>query len=109
MPYLVALIVVVLLFLGLHYFTELRHKQKLLATALFASVVLGAALYNSYTDTQREKMLGVIAKFNQGQNIKCNATDINNTNFSLSVGTYTFIGKRDTSYAGQMFSASKCD
>lgn len=109
MPYTIALAIVVLLFLALHYFTELNYKQKLLSTALFAFIVLSAALYNSYTDAQREKMLGVIAKFNQGQNIKCNNSDINSTNFSLSVGTYTFIGKRDTLYMGQMINASKCD
>ena len=37
------------------------------------------------------------------------AIDINNTDYTISIGTYTFIGKKDTPNYGQMISASTCE
>ncbi len=109
MAYIVGLVVVGLFFLVLHYFTELTRKQKTFVTGVALLLVLFALAFNTYADTQRDKMLDVVARFNQNATVKCGALDVNNTNFTLSIGTYTFIGKEKTPFNGQMISASKCE
>lgn len=109
MAYIFGLVVVTLLFLSMHYFTELTKSQKLVATGVILAVVLSAIAYNSYSDKQREKMLDVVRKFQQNKTVKCNGEDVNNSNFSLSIGTYTFIGKENTPNFNKMISASQCE
>lgn len=109
MAYIFGLVVVALLFLSMHYFTELTKSQKLIATAVILAIVLSAIGYNSYSDKQREKMLNAVRKFQQGKTVKCNTQDVNSSNFSLSIGTYTFIGKENTPQFNKMISASQCE
>ncbi len=78
-------------------------------TAILLAIVLSAITYNAYSDSQRDKMLEAIRKFEQDRTIKCKDGDVNSTNFTLSIGTYTFIGKQNTPYSNQMISASKCE
>lgn len=108
MAYIFGLVIVALLFLSMHYFTELTKSQKLTATVVILIIVLGAAGYNSYTDKQRERMLDVVRKFQQGKTVTCGSEEVNKTNFTLSIGTYTFIGKQDTPHFNKMISASQC-
>jgi hypothetical protein len=107
--YILGLVVVGLLFLSLHYFTELTKSQKMVVTSVVFIVILGAIAFNSYSSSQRESMLGAVLKFKQSKTITCNGVEVNNTNYTLSIGTYTFIGKRDTPNYGQMISASTCE
>jgi hypothetical protein len=107
--YIFGIVVVTLLFLSMHYFTELTKSQKAVATTVILAVVLGAIAYNSYSDKQREKMLNAVREFQQGKTVKCGTDDVNNTNFSLSIGTYTFIGKQNTPNFNKMISASQCE
>jgi len=109
MAYIAGLVIVGLFFLVLHYFTELNKNQKIIITIVVLSVVLGAIAFNIYSNTQRDKMLNVVIKFNQGKTVKCNGVDVNNTNYTISIGTYTFIGKENTPNYGQMISASTCE
>lgn len=109
MAYIAGIVIVGLIFLVLHYFTELTHKQKAVVIGVALFFVLFALAFNTYADTQRDKMLDVVARFNQNSTVKCDALDVNNTNFTLSVGTYTFIGKEKTPFHGQMISVSKCE
>lgn len=108
MAYIIGLVVVALFFLALHYFTETTKPQKMLITMSVFIVVLGAIAFNSYTTYERENMLNTVTKFNQNKTINCNGVDINSSNFTLSIGTYTFIGKEDSIYYGQMIGASGC-
>lgn len=108
MAYIIGLIVVALFFLSLHYFTELRRSQKITISLITFSIIMAAIAYNSYTGAQREAMMQTVTKFQQDKTIQCEGIDINSTNFTLSIGTYTFIGKKDSPYYGQMVSASKC-
>ena len=109
MSYIFGIIIVGLFFLALHYFTEFTSYQKVTITAIILAIILSAITYNVYSDSQRDKMLEAIRKFEQNKTIKCKNEDVNNTNFTLSIGTYTFIGKQNTSYSNQMISASKCE
>lgn len=108
MAYIIGLIVVALFFLSLHYFTELTKSQKITISLLTFSVIVAAIAYNNYTSSQRESMMQVVTKFEQNKTVHCKGIDVNNTNFTLSIGTYTFIGKKDSPYYGQMVSASEC-
>ncbi len=109
MAYLAGIIVVALFFLALHYFTELTHKQKALISVAVLSIIFLAIAFNKYSDAKSQKVLDAVMKFQQNGTIKCGGVDVNSTNFSLSVGTYTFIGKKETPFFGQMISASTCE
>ena len=109
MAYIAGLVVVGFFFLALHYFTELTKHQKTLVTAIVLAIVLSAIAYNAYSTAQREKMLDVVMKFNQHQTITCNGVEVNDENYTLSVGTYTFIGKENTPNYARMISASTCE
>ncbi|MFA7353803.1 MAG: hypothetical protein WCZ70_04175 [Sulfurimonadaceae bacterium] len=109
MGYIAGLILVGLFFLVLHYFTELTRNQKAVVTTLALAIVLSAVAFNAYSNTQREKMLNVVMKFNQHNTVNCNGVDVNSTNYTLSIGTYTFIGKENTPHYGEMISASRCE
>ncbi|MCD6258193.1 MAG: hypothetical protein J7J31_01195 [Helicobacteraceae bacterium] len=108
MAYIIGLIVVALFFLSLHYFTELTRSQKITISLLTLSIIVAAIAYNSYSAQQRESIMQTVTKFEQNKTVRCEGIDVNSTNFTLSTGTYTFIGKKDSPYYGQMVSASKC-
>jgi hypothetical protein len=108
LAYILGLIVVGLFFLSLHYFTELDHKQKAITSGIVLGIILGAIAYNTYTDAQRDNMMKVVTKFNQGKSVDCEGIDVNSSMYDLSTGTFTFIGKENTPNYGQMISASKC-
>ena len=108
MAYLAGLVIAGIFFLALHYFTELNKSQKLIISASVLSVILSAVAYNKYTSSQREEMMHAVLKFNQGKTIQCNDTDVNSTHYTLSIGTYTFIGKKGSPHYAEMVSASTC-
>ena len=109
MAYIFGLIIVGIFFVVLHYFTELTTKQKLTVTAGVMGIILGAIAYNSYNTAQSDKMLQVVTKFQQGKNIHCIGKDINATEYDLSHGTYTFIGRKNSAVYGEMISATDCE
>ena len=109
MAYIAGLVVVGFFFLALHHFTELNKKQKIIVTAIVLALIFSAISFNAYTTSQRDKMLGSVMKFNQHKTIKCNDAIVNDKNFTISIGTYTFIGKKNTPNYGQMISASTCE
>ena len=108
MAYIAGLVLTGLLFLALHYFTELNRSQKMTISAVLLSLILSAVAYNTYSSDQREQMLGAVLKFKQGHTIKCDTQDVNSSLYTLSIGTYTFIGKKNTPNYAEMISASTC-
>ena len=108
MTYILELIALGAFFAGLHYFTELTKSQKLSIICILLVVVVGATMYNSYTSKQQEKLLNVVLKFKQNKTIKCGDIEVNSSNYTLSIGTYTFIGKKGTPYYDEMVNASSC-
>jgi hypothetical protein len=109
MAYIAGLVIVGFFFLALHYFTELTKSQKTVVTISVLVVVLSAIAYNAYSNAQRDKMLNVVMRFNQNKTVVCNGININNSDYTISIGTYTFIGKENTPNYGQMISASDCE
>ncbi len=109
MGYIVALIVVGILFALMHYFTELTKQQKTVISLVLVVFIAFAYIYNYYKQQEQEKMLNIVVLYKQGKTIKCGKYDVNQTNFSLSTGTYTFIGKENTPFYAIMISAYECD
>ena len=109
MAYIAGLVIVGLFFLALHYFTEVTKHQKIIITAVLLAIIMSAVAFNSYGYAQRDKMMNVVLKFNQSKTVNCEGVDVNNTDYTLSIGTYTFIGKEKTPNYGQMISASSCE
>ncbi len=109
MAYIAGLVIVGFFFLSLHYFTELNKHQKAIVTAIVLAIVIGAISFNAYSNSQRDKMLNIVMKFKQNKTVICKGIDVNNSNYTISIGTYTFIGKKETPNYGQMISASTCE
>lgn len=109
MAYIFGLISVWFFFLALHYFTELTKIQKIAITSVIFTVITGAIAFNTYSTAKSDKMMKVITKFKQNKTISCDGVDVNNSFFTLSIGTFTFIGKINTPNYTQMISASNCE
>ena len=109
MAYLAGLVIVGLFFLSIKQFTELTKKQETIVSVITLLIVFGAIAFNSYSSSQRDQMTNVVLKFNQNKTVKCNGIDVNNSNYTLSIGTYTFIGKENTPNYAQMISVSSCE
>ena len=109
MAYILGLVVVALFFGVMHFFTELNVKQKITATLLVLAFVMGALFYNNLQKTNAEHVRDVMLRYNQDKNIRCGDLDVTKINFSLSVGTQTFIGRQESTHAGKMVAASECE
>lgn len=108
MSYIVGIIVVALIFTALHYFTELTLKQKVASSVIFLVIVLGAIWYNSNSAAYSAHIRNVEIRYNQGKTLHCEGIDVNSSNFSYSVGTQTFIGKKESPYFDQMIRLERC-
>ena len=109
MAYILGLVIVGLFFGVMHFFTELDVKQKVTATIIVLAFVMGALFYNNLQSQKAEQVRDVMLRYNQDKNIKCGDLDVTKINFSLSVGTQTFIGRQESTHAGKMVSASECE
>jgi len=107
--YIVGLLVVGLFALAIRYFTELSKRQELTVGVIVLSIIFGAIAFNTYMSSQNEKMLNAVIKYKQSKSITCDTVEVNNSNYTLSIGTYTFIGKENTPKYGEMISASTCE
>jgi len=106
--YIGSLLLLALLFFAMHYFTELAKMHKITITAALFVIIYSAIAYNTYKNEQRQKLLKTIVKYEQGKTIHCDGRDVNASIYSLSVGTYTFIGKKNTPHYAEMINAFTC-
>ncbi len=109
MAYLAGLVIVGFFFLVLHHFTELTKNEKIVVSVVVLTLVFSAIAYNTYSNAKTQKMNNVVMKFDQHKTVKCNGIEVNDQNYTLSIGTYTFIGKKNTPNYTQMISASTCE
>ena len=110
MGYAIALVIVGLLFAALHFFTELKAKEKIGIGATLTVIILFAIGFNTYNDSQRELMTSIELKFKQNKSVTCrvDTIEVNQSNFTFSVGTHTFIGRKNTPHAGLMIDVREC-
>lgn len=109
MAYIYGLLIVFLFFGVMHFFTELTLRQKTTTTLLLLLFVTAALYYNALQDNKAAHLRDVMLRFNQNKSLTCGTLEVNSTNFTLSVGTQTFIGKEKSDYAGKMVTASECE
>lgn len=76
---------------------------------MILSLLAMIVMFNEYTKVQDQKMRDATLKFKQNKTLNCEGVEVNSTFYTLSVGTYTFIGKENTPVAGSMISASSCE
>ena len=109
MAYLFGLLVIALFFWVIHFYTELDTKQKIGATVAAGSVVMGAIFFN-YLQAQKSAHVGkVMRRFDQGKIVECGDISVSNKSFSLSIGTQTFIGLKNSPHGEVMLTASECE
>ena len=109
MTYIFGIIVVGLFFLALHYLTELTLSQKWWVITIVLSILSIAIMFNDYNENQSNKTLDIAMRFNQGKTITCQDLNISASEYTLSTGTYTFIGKEGTPNYSKMISLSDCE
>ena len=109
MTYILGILIVIVFFLAMRYFTTFDFYQQISIAIVILSVLSIAIMYNEYTKQESQKILDVTLKYNQGKTLHCAGKDVNNTTYSLSTGTYTFIGLEGTAHAQEMISASDCE
>lgn len=103
------IVAIIALFYGLmQFFTEMTHRQKLQVSAVVLLVVVSAVAYNRMTDKEQVHVRGMILKFNQHETLDCGGIEVNDANFTLSVGTQSFIANEGTPYAGRIINAAGC-
>ena len=108
MSYLFGVLVIILFFSVLHYFTALDHKQKALVTLIMVAIIGAAIVFNEHSDAQSRHVADIELKYRQDKNVACEEIVVNRKNFSYSVGTRTFIGREGTEHFNRMISASQC-
>jgi len=107
--YILSFFALAALFIIMHYFTELSRNHKISITLVLFILIYSAIAYNTYQNEQSQKLLSVVTKYNQGKTLHCqNNTEVNLSGYSLSVGTYTFIGKENTPHYAEMIDAASC-
>ena len=108
MTYIFGILIIGLFFLALHYFADLNNSQKWWVTTIVLAVLSIMVMFNEYQNQESDRIRAIATAFNQGKTIQCNDNNISNAFYTLSVGTYTFIGKDNTPHAAEMISASDC-
>lgn len=109
MAYIAGLIIAGFFILAIKYFLDLSRKQEIIAGSIIIAAIVGAVAFNAYSSAKRENMLRVVTMFEQNKTIICDSKEVNATNYDLSIGTYTFIGRPGTPFYGEMISASSCE
>jgi len=107
--YIIGLLIVILFFLAMRYFTTFDIYQQMSIAVVILSIMAVAVMYNEYTKQESQKVREAVLQFNQGKTIHCDDKEVNNTNYTLSIGTYTFIGKKGTPNFEEMIGASSCE
>ena len=108
MVYLFGILLLILLFLVLHFFTEISLRQKLTVSGVLSVVILGAYFFNLNSEERRLHLESVLLEFTHGETIQCNNIDVNNSAFSYSSGTQTFLGKKESKMYGRIISLDQC-
>ena len=109
MAYIIGIFVVLVLFLALRYFTSFNVSQQLTIAGVLLFIISVAIFYNTYKDQESQKVRNAVLKYNQGKTLLCDTREVNSSNYTLSIGTFTFIGKKGTPYFEEMIGASNCE
>ena len=109
MAYIFGIALLILLFVVLHFFTEITIKQKIITVSIVGLLVLSAYLYNVNNEKRRQHLETVLLEFTHSKTISCDNIDVNNSEFSYSSGTQTFIGLKGSKMFGRLISLDSCE
>jgi len=107
--YIIGLLLVILFFAAMRYFTSFDIYQQISIAIVILSILAVAVMYNEYSKQESQKIRNAALKYKQGKTLHCNGKEVNATNYTLSIGTYTFIGREGTPYFEEMIGASNCE
>jgi hypothetical protein len=112
MSYLIGALVILGFFAFLHFATELEFKKKIIITVTLLAVVIFATIYNKSKKTDQLHIEKIQLEYSQGKTLQCLSNtqeiDINKSAFSYSVGTQTFIGRKESKHFNLMINARAC-
>ncbi len=108
MAYLFGIALLILLFVVLHFFTEISLTQKIVTVSIVGLLILGAYFFNLNSEKRRIHLEAVLLDFRNAKTISCGNIDVNNSEFSYSSGTQTFIGLKDSKMYGRLISLDSC-
>lgn len=108
MGYLLWFGIVALAFALMHFFTELTGKQKGIITLIVMLFVAGAIAYNIKSGNDRDRIAAVELKYRNGETLVCQGAEVNDTTFTYSIGTQSFIGNKGTPNYQRIFNAREC-
>lgn len=114
MSYILAIIIPIVFLAVLHFATELEMEKKLSFVAILFTIILGATYYNSLQNKTRETIIKNELVYEQNRTLECYSQelqkniDVNQTFFSYSTGTQTFIGKEKTPFYNLMINIEEC-
>lgn len=108
MNFLLLILILIFILLGIFFFQGISRKEKQLISFSLLFITGGALFYNHVSDIESNRVSNIVTKFKQNKNIQCGINEVNQSNYSLSIGTYTFIGKKETPYYGNMISLFHC-
>ena len=109
MAYLLWFGIVALVFALMHYFTELSARQKGIISLIVTLFVAGAVVYNIRSDAERAHVTQIELKYRHGETIRCQGVDVNDSEFSYSDGTQSFVGNKGTRHYQQIFNVRECE
>jgi len=107
--YIYTLLIVILFLLVLHYFTEMSNEYKITFGGMMFALIVGAYFYNQSQKEYQEHIYTLVTAYKQGKTLQCKDLNVSQENFSLSIGTYTLIGKKETPHYGVMIDLGECD
>ena len=108
MAYLLWFVIVGLIFVWMHYFTELSGRQKGVISLIVTLIIAGGIGYNAQSNAESRHISEVELKFRKGEVLRCNDINVTNKSFTYSVGTQSFIGNEDSRYPQQIISTQEC-
>ncbi len=108
MRYLYAVGLLAALYLVLHYFTELSHRQKSAIVAGLLLFIAAAAIYDVRKAEHDAKVRETVLKFQRHQLLHCGDLIVSDDEYTYSDGTQSFIANAGTPQAGIIVSASEC-
>jgi len=108
MAYLSGIVLLILLFVVLHRFTEISMQQKIGVTVILAALILAAYLFNQNNKNNRLHIENILLDYKQNKTIVCDGIDVNNSEFSYSSGTEVFIGLKQSKHYGRIISLDQC-
>lgn len=108
----VVIILVVSIFIGMLLYFNFKGKLNkknisLLGILLLFSIIL-MCVYNYFLEDKTRQYSLIITAFDRGDTLECGEIAVNNTSFTFTNGTLSFMGKQGTKYYYKSIYIDEC-